>query len=240
MSDGSTVWRHDTPNGKMAASPAVFDNELVVHGMDGHVWVLDRYNGRVLWRYYTGSPIESSPVVIDGIDYFGDWAGAVYALDLRTHRARWTYRTGNKITSSASFLNGTVFIGDYGGRLLALGARNGRLRWSAAVNGRIYGTPAVASGRVFAPSSTGNTMNAFSTRGQPPLDAQHRRLRLLVAGGLARARLLRLLQRRPLLRLGGDGRACLALFRPAARSGAPRRSWTASSTSPTASTGSTA
>ena len=165
MKDGSTVWRHDTPNGKMAASPAVVDRELVVHGMDGHVWVLNRFNGKVLWRYYTGSPIESSPVVIDGIDYFGDWGGTAYALNLRTHRALWTYHTGNKITSSASYLNGTIFIGDYGGRLLSLGARTGRLHWSAGVNGRIYGTPAVASGRVFAPSSDGNTMNAFSTRG---------------------------------------------------------------------------
>jgi outer membrane protein assembly factor BamB len=166
MKDGSTVWRLDTPNGKMAASPAVVDRELIVHGMDGHVWVLNRFNGKVLWRYYTGSPIESSPVVIDGIDYFGDWGGTIHALNLRTHRALWTYHTGNKITSSASYLNGSVFIGDYSGRLLALGARTGRLHWSAGVNGRIYGTPAVAKGRVFAPSSDGNTMNAFTTRGR--------------------------------------------------------------------------
>jgi outer membrane protein assembly factor BamB len=165
MKDGSTVWRHDTPDGKMAASPAVVDRELIVHGMDGHVWVLNRFNGKVLWRYYVGSPIESSPVVIDGIDYFGDWGGTITALNLRTHRALWTYHTGNKITSSTSYLNGTVFIGDYGGRLLALGARTGRLHWSAGVNGRIYGTPAVANGRVFAPSSDGNTMNAFTTSG---------------------------------------------------------------------------
>jgi len=165
MKDGSTVWRHDTPNGKMAASPAVVDRELIVHGMDGHVWVLNRFNGKLLWRYYTGSPIESSPVVIDGVDYFGDWGGTITALDLRTHRALWTYHTGNKITSSASYLNGTIFIGDYSGRLLALGARTGGLHWSAGVDGRIYGTPAVANGRVFAPSSDGNTMNAFTTGG---------------------------------------------------------------------------
>jgi outer membrane protein assembly factor BamB len=166
MHDGSTVWRHDTPDGKMAASPAVVGNELIVHGMDGHVWVLNRFNGKLLWRYHTGSPIESSPVVIDGIDYFGDWGGTIYALNLRTHRARWTYHTGYKITSSASFMNGTIFIGDYSGRLLALSARNGHPHWTAGVDGRIYGTPAVASGRVFVPSSDGNTMNAFSTRGR--------------------------------------------------------------------------
>jgi len=165
MRNGATVWRRDTPNGKMAASPAIYQQELVVHGMDGHVWVLNRRNGRVLWRYTTGSAIESSPVVIHGVDYFGDWGGTVYALDLRTHRARWTYHSAYKITSSASFVNGTITIGDYGGRLLALAARNGRLRWTGSVNGRIYGTPAVAHGRVFVPSSDGGSLTAFSTRG---------------------------------------------------------------------------
>jgi outer membrane protein assembly factor BamB len=165
MRNGATVWRRNT-NGIMAASPAVVGKELVVHGMDGHVWVLDRYNGRVLWRYTTGSPIESSPLVVDGVDYFGDWGGTVYALDLRTRRARWTYRSGYKITSSASILGGTIYIGDYGGRLLALGARSGRLRWTGSVNGRIYGTPAVAGGRLFVPSSDGNSLTAFSTSGR--------------------------------------------------------------------------
>src|SRR5438045_8744677 len=107
--------------------PAVFDRDLVVHWMDGHVWVLNRFNGKVLWRYYTGSPIESSPVVVDGIDYFGDWGGTVYALNLRTHRARWTYHTGNKITSSASYMTDTIFNGAYGGALLRTGARPRRL-----------------------------------------------------------------------------------------------------------------
>jgi outer membrane protein assembly factor BamB len=34
------------------------------------------------------------------------------------------------------------------------------------VNGKIYGTPAVSHGRVFVPSSTGNSMTAFTTRGR--------------------------------------------------------------------------
>ena len=37
MRNGDVAWRHVTPNGKMAASPAVFGDEIVAHGMDGHV-----------------------------------------------------------------------------------------------------------------------------------------------------------------------------------------------------------
>jgi outer membrane protein assembly factor BamB len=166
MRTGDVVWRHDTPHGKMASSPAVWGTTLVVHGMDGHVWILRRSDGKLLWHYTAGSPIESSPVVIGkGIDVFGAWNGTVTALDLRTHRVRWRRAFGCKITSSAAYADSTIYLGDYCGRMLALRAANGALRWSRSVNGRIYGTPAVAAGRVFVPSSTGGSLTAFSTRG---------------------------------------------------------------------------
>src|SRR3954447_10556654 len=165
MRDGGVVWRHDTPHGKMAASPLVWGGLLVVHGMDGHVWVLRRSDGKLLWRYTVGSPVESSPIVVDGVDVFGDWNGTITALDLRTHRVRWRRFDGCKITSSAALAGSTLYIGDYCGRLLALHVSSGALRWSGSVNGRVYGTPAVAAGRVFVPSSTGGSLTAFSTSG---------------------------------------------------------------------------
>jgi outer membrane protein assembly factor BamB len=166
MTDGRVVWRRAIRGGRMAASPAVVGDDLVVHGMDGYVRVLDRQNGRVRWSYRIGSPIESSPVVADGVDYFGAWDGDVYALDLRQHRLRWTFRSGYKITSSAALVGGRIYIGDYGGRLIVLAAANGRPLWLRSVNGRVYGTPAVAAGRVFVPSSDGGSLTAFTTGGQ--------------------------------------------------------------------------
>lgn len=165
MANGKLVWRHDIRHGKMASSPAVWRDQLIVHGMDGTVWAFDRRNGRLRWHKWIGSPIESSPVVRKGVDYFGAWNGSVYALDLRRHRIRWAHSSGAKITSSAAVVGGRVYIGNYAGRLLALGARNGRLRFAASVNGRIYGTPAVAAGRIFVPSSDGNSLTAFSRTG---------------------------------------------------------------------------
>ena len=165
MRTGHLVWRHDIPHGKMASSPAVVGKTLVVNGMDGHVWVLRRSDGRLLWHYTVGSPVESSAVVVDGADVFGSWNGTVTALDLRTHRVRWRHTFGCKITSSVAVSGATLFFGDYCGRLLALRASTGALLWSRSVNGRVYGTPAVSGGRVFVPSSTGGSLTAFSTHG---------------------------------------------------------------------------
>ena len=166
MRNGDVIWKHDTPHGKMAASPAVWRDELIVHGMDGHVWVLRRSDGRLLWHYTVGSPVESSPVIVQGADVFGAWNGTITALDLRTHRVRWRRYDGCKITSSAALAGSTLYIGDYCGRLLALHARTGKVRFSRSVGGRVYGTPAVSAGRVFVPSSTGGSLTAFSTGGR--------------------------------------------------------------------------
>ena len=166
MRDGKVVWRFRPRGGKMASSPAIVGDDLIVHGMDGIVRVLDRRTGRQRWHLRIGSPIESSPVVRNGLDYFGAWNGRVYALDLKRRKVRWSYRSGYKITSSAALAGQTLYIGDYGGRLLALTARGGKLRWARSVNGRVYGTPAVAAGRVFVPSSTGNSLTAFTTGGR--------------------------------------------------------------------------
>ena len=166
MRNGNVIWRHDTPHGKMAASPAVWRNELIVHGMDGHVWVLRRSDGHLLWRYTVGSPVESSPVIVDGADVFGAWNGTITALDLRTHRVLWRYADGCKVTSSAALAGTTLYLGDYCGRLVALQAETGRVRFTRGVGGRIYGTPAVSAGRVFVPSSTAGSLTAFSTSGR--------------------------------------------------------------------------
>ncbi|HXR12544.1 MAG TPA: PQQ-binding-like beta-propeller repeat protein, partial [Gaiellaceae bacterium] len=166
MHSGHVLWRHPVPHGEMASSPAIFGRELVVHSMDGHVFLLDRANGAVRWSYDVGSAIESSPIVRDGVDYFGTWDGRLVALDLRRHRVRWVRSLGAKITSSASIAGGRLFIGDYAGRLWAVSPRTGATQWEASVNGRIYGTPAVLQGRVFVPSSTGGSLTAFSTSGR--------------------------------------------------------------------------
>jgi outer membrane protein assembly factor BamB len=166
MATGAVIWRHDTPYGEMASSPAVFGREVVYHTMDGHVFALDRASGRVRWSYWVGAPVESSPVIRGGVDYFGDWNGRLYALDLRTRRLRWSRYLGAKITSSASLAGNTLYIGDYGGRIWALYPGTGATRWVRSVNGRVYGTPAVAYGRVFVPSSDGDSLTAFSAGGR--------------------------------------------------------------------------
>src|SRR5256714_5734451 len=73
MRSGKLVWRHDTPHGKMAASPAVWRDELIVRGMDGHVWVLGKHPGRLPWDRTIRCPVASSAGRLRGGGCFCSW-----------------------------------------------------------------------------------------------------------------------------------------------------------------------
>src|SRR6266536_2741291 len=126
MRSGRVAWRTDT-NGPMAASPAVVGNELVAHGMDGRIYVLDRYNGRIKRRFSIGSPIESSPVVRHGIDYFGSYNGLLYCVSARTGSTLWTANAGGRISGAAVVVDGIAYAGT-GKHIIGVDVHSGRVR----------------------------------------------------------------------------------------------------------------
>ncbi len=98
-------------------------------------------------------------------------------------------------------------------RLLRPAAR--AVRRPAASAGRLRQRPDLRNargvdGRVFVPSSNGGSLTAFSAGGRSS-GAADRRVRLLLAGGGWRARVLRRLQRRLLRRLGAERATLWAL-----------------------------
>ena len=205
MRYGNVIWRRATHT-VMAASLAIWGDRLVAHDMYGHVRVLDRATGRVLWVKSVGSSIESSPVVRDGVDYFGTRSGRVYALDLRTREGTLDLLASARRSPRASPLDGnTAFVGTYGGQILALDSRTGRLRWSGGATARLRDV----ARRPRAGCSSRRRPEGRSRPSRPPergCGRSGRVVRLLDTGGLGRGRRLRLVQRRPVLRVGRQRR----------------------------------
>ena len=179
---------------------------------------------------------------VDGVDVFGAWNGTVTALDLRTHRVRW--RRSRRLQGHV--LGGARRLDALPRRLLRPAARaaagDGRLRWS-----RARGRPRLRHARRrrgprLRPSSTRRLADGVLDERPLPLAPLDRLVRLLVAGGRRRPRLLRLVQRRVLRPVGARPAGRSGRTAPAARSPVPRSSSTGSRTparSRTASSGST-
>ena len=124
---------------------------------------------QTLWKYQTGSSIESSPAVVDGVAYIGAlWNGHngfVYALNATTGSKIWQYATDSGVESSPAVVDGVVYIGSYGGHVYALNAASGSELWSFNTGGSVFPSPAVVDGTVYVGSATGYMYALNATNG---------------------------------------------------------------------------
>ncbi len=114
----------------------------------------------ILWKYQTGSGVESSPAIVDGIVYVGAlWNGRngfIYALNASTGSKIWSFATNSGVESSPAVVNGVVYIGSYLGPVYALSASSGSLIWTFTAGGSVFPSPAVAGNVVYVGSANGN------------------------------------------------------------------------------------
>ena len=193
-------------------------------------------SGKVRWRSTIG-PSESSPLVHGGAVYVGDWNGRVSRYSAATGKLVWGFQADGKVKDGLALSGNRVFFGTYGSKVYALDARpassSGRRARSrgSAHRATFYSTPAVAYDRVYIGSTDGKMYSFGASTRRPALVAVDRRLRLRVAGGLAAARLRRLVLGLVLLLRRGDGRRPLVVPGERADLGLGRRSSRDASTS---------
>ncbi len=54
----------------------------------GNLYALNASTGALLWKYTTGSLVQSSPAVVNGMVYIGSIDGNLYAFGLPTSKCR--------------------------------------------------------------------------------------------------------------------------------------------------------
>src|SRR5439155_890023 len=134
MRTGKVLWRHDTPHGQMASSPAVVGSDLVYHSMSGRVVVLSSTGGsltafstrgRYLWRVNTGSYVYSSPAAWGAGVFFGSYNGVIYGVSAASGRIRWRVWTGGSISGAAVVVDGVAYAGSLAHRIVGVDTRSG-------------------------------------------------------------------------------------------------------------------
>jgi outer membrane protein assembly factor BamB len=92
---------------------------VVYGGSDADsLYALNATTGALLWSYYTGNFIFSSPAVANGVVYFQ--SGTTYALNAETGALLWeSTTTGVRASTSPAVANGVVYVGSDDGSLYA-------------------------------------------------------------------------------------------------------------------------
>ena len=64
----------------MDSSPVVTGGTVVFGSDDGRIYQVSLADGRELWNYEVGQPVQSSPAVVEGHLVFGAADGVVYCF----------------------------------------------------------------------------------------------------------------------------------------------------------------
>jgi eukaryotic-like serine/threonine-protein kinase len=79
---GQLLWSFTTSGGFDSSSPTVANGVVYVGSTDDNVYALNSATGAELWRFPTGSSVESSPAVVNGRVYVGSDDGNIYVFGL--------------------------------------------------------------------------------------------------------------------------------------------------------------
>ena len=80
VDNGNIDWEYKFYLGSLSAGVLATDGGLLfAAGRDGHLVALDKRSGKLLWRFQTGAPIDSSPMsyAVDGAQFVALSAGGV-------------------------------------------------------------------------------------------------------------------------------------------------------------------
>lgn len=187
---GALLWTFeqpvDRPIPEILAAPlrvSVQASVVVVAWTDtvGHLQVLDRLDGRLLWARERQSN-TSAPTVSDEAVYVAenvrvaadrkDVISVILRLDLATGAVEWRRRVrGIFLPGFVGDVEGGLFaIVDFRGRVFALDTRTGRVRWRRATGARQYVNEAHVVGDVVAFTTYGTGLVVLDRRDGAPVE----------------------------------------------------------------------
>jgi len=133
-------WEYDC---RGVESTPFFRDDVVYFGSDdGHLYGLDKDNGKVVMNKKLDGELKSSPIVVGGDIYIGSTNAKLYSIGTDKEK-NWDFTAGDEILSSPTYVNKSVIFGSSDGNLYCLNKSNGELNWKVDLNNKVISSPAV-------------------------------------------------------------------------------------------------
>lgn len=128
-------------NEPVLSSPAANENIIALGTMRGNLILIDRNEGKIIFREEVSSPVEGAFTFDGDNTFFGDSQGYLYSFNTRTKNINWKFGTGARIISTPVFDDNKVIVGNLSGKLFSLNKETGKKIWTYDTNGSINTTP---------------------------------------------------------------------------------------------------
>lgn len=133
------------------SSPVISDG-TVFFGNDKGTLIAVSPDGKIKWKYESGSYFEAPPLVFTNKVITGTNNGDLIAVDKVTGKLIWTYKTENQISGSANvWVSGSkagIVVGSYDYYLHCVDPRTGKALWKVETMNYVNGAPAISDGRI--------------------------------------------------------------------------------------------
>lgn len=134
------IWEYDC--GNVESTPMIYKDVVYFGSDDGHLYGLNKTNGKVILNKKLDGELKSSPAVVGDNIYIGSTNGKLYSIGTDKDK-NWEFTTGDEILSSPAYANSSVFIGSSDGSIYSLNKSNGELNWKVDLNNKVISSPTV-------------------------------------------------------------------------------------------------
>ncbi len=133
----------------ITASPARWNNVLIIGNASGTVYGLDVNDGSTRWEYATGGPVFSTAAVAHDAAVVGSTDGTIICLDPSDGSLRWKVETRAPVVACPTVEDGIVYCGSSDGTFRAMRLETGTELWHFdGVEGFVETRPVVSEGTV--------------------------------------------------------------------------------------------
>lgn len=155
-------WKLQT-NGKVFASPVVYEDRVIVGSCDSNLYAIDKISGKIIWKFKAKGAIRSTVAIDSNSLYFVCSDGKLYALNTETGKKRWAFATDGErlydtwdyFHSSPTICDGIVYFGSGDHHIYAVNGRTGALSWKFQTGGIVHASPTLAADRLLVGSFDG-------------------------------------------------------------------------------------
>jgi len=149
---GEERWIRDI--GSVAASPLVWNNQIIVGGLNGKFAAVDQY-GIELWSIDTKAEIYSSPALSESTVYCATTKGEVFAVNAVDGTVIWKAKTGKAVYAGVTVADTIVIVASRDSSLYFFNARTGATQRKIVLGNKAMATPSVFNNVLYVSSLEG-------------------------------------------------------------------------------------
>jgi outer membrane protein assembly factor BamB len=152
--------------GDIQGSPVLKGEYIYFGDLLGRFYKVRVRDGAMIWKFESGSVINSSSAVAEESVVFGNSAGKVSCLNLNDGSLKWLFETQGPVYSSPMIYGNNVYIGSEDSFMYCLSLGNGTQVWKTNLNSKIISGSALSGSNVITGCVDGNIYSVNSESGE--------------------------------------------------------------------------